>query len=262
MAHKGAYVTNINELIVFSAQQRNHKKYIEQLQHLLKSHQRGRRCLPDPKEGIHSKQAKRPLPTSPCFRNQNQIEQQPTNLNVEDLNRLNAYRSRSRNSSRAAIAGSALSNFNSITCFSSSSPIPHYRAAALRRKEEEEEQSTIIPTVIVTSEGNQTIYPFPNSNNNMPPSSVHPVNRNTNHPLHSNHAAPTTSAVQTVTHNNPATATNQQTSHLRKMVRFKEDFKLPSSTANNGILNQRTSSAPPLYRSISESSLINCVSSF
>lgn len=253
MAHKGAYVTNLNEFINSTNQRYHHKKYVQQLQQLVKLHQRSRRCLPDPAKGIHSKQAKRPLPTSPCFQKQG-IEQtqdsfiSPTSYYYSPVspgylsNRpiLSSPRPRSRNSSRTAIAGSALSNFNTITCFSTS-PIPQPTKKELN-----------IPTVIITSEGNQQLCTYSDNKNphNMAPSSVHhPVNRNTDH-------MPTTSSQNNNVNNSTTVATNP-TSHLRKVT-----FKLPpSSTNNNGSIEQeRTRSAPPLYRSISESSLINCVS--
>ncbi|KAK4336521.1 hypothetical protein RND71_044237 [Anisodus tanguticus] len=80
-------------------------------------------------------------------------------------------------------------------------------------------------------EGNQTLRPI-----KMAPSSLHHSNRNTNYNSNTN-------AISNTSATNP-------TSHLRKNV----TFKLPPST-NNGTLQHRTRSAPPLYRSISESSL-------
>lgn len=260
MAHKGAYLTNLNEFLNSSHQRYHHKRYVQQLQHLLTLHQRNRRCLPDPAQGIHSKQARRPLPTSPCFQ---QYPKQPPpffDRTPPDPNRLSishhrpvspgrsilsSPRARSRSSSRAALAGSVLSNFNSITCFSAS-PVP------------QPTKDLTIPTVIVTSEGSQQLCPYSNDRaHSMAPSSMQPMNRNTN-------PAPATS-VQLQAPGGQATTTAQQTSHhLRKVT-----FKLPQDNANNhnGALqphhhHQRTRSAPPLYRSVSESSLINCVSRF
>lgn len=262
MAHKGAYVTNLNEFINSANQRYHHKRYIQQLQYLLQQHSRNRRCLPDPSIGIHSKQAKRPLPTSPCFqqqsKNQQQIIRSGTPTIQQDLTKLNTLhpgrpvspgrltvlsspRSRSRCSSlsRAVFAGSALGNLNTITCFSNSPQPPH--------------KSHKIPTVIITSEGNKTLLNTVNRTlNNMAPSSVHnPVNRTSNN-------VPTTSTNATNVSAANQAATNS--SSLRKVT-----FKLPPSNNNhnhqihqNGIVLQqqeRTRSAPPLYRSISESSL-------
>lgn len=275
MAHKGAYLTNLHEFLNSSHQRYHHKRYVQQLQHLLTLHQRNRRCLPDPAQGIHSKRAKQPLPTSPCFQQQQpQPQQRPfPNCTQSDPNRLSianhrpvspgrsilsSPRSRSRSSSRAALAGSALSQYNLITCFSTS-PIPQPSKPDLN-----------IPTVIVTSEGNQQLCPYPTAGPAMAPSSVQPMNRSTN-------PAPATTGVQLqpAVAGGPATAAaataaNPAGHHLRKVT-----FKLPQDSANhhNGTLppahhqqhHQRTSgarSAPPLYRSVSESSLINCVSRF
>lgn len=259
MAHKGAYLTNLNEFLNSSHQRYHHKRYVQQLQHLLTLHQRNRRCLPDPAQGIHSKQAKRPLPTSPCFQQQSKQPPPFFDRTPPDPNRLSisnhrpvspgrsilsSPRTRSRSSSRAALAGSALSNFNSITCFSSS-PIP--------------QPTQDLPTVIVTSEGGQQLCPYP-TRNIMAPSSVQPMNRNTNPaPATSVQPPPVQGGGQTA-----AAAAHQTSHHLRKVT-----FKLPQDNANNhhnGALpqphHQRTRSAPPLYRSVSESSLINCVSRF
>lgn len=267
MAHKGAYVTNLNEFINSSYQRYHHRKYIQQLQDLLKLHQRNRRCLPDPAQSIHSKQAKKPLPTSPCFQNQSQIQLQNTNrltncpvspgVSPGRSILLSSPRScRSRSSSRVALNGSALSNFNSITCFSTSTRTPTPKPLIKKK----------IPTVIVTSEGSQQLcFQFDNtfdntfeSINKMPPSSaVHPANRNT---THTNHVTSNANSTAPTSNNVAMTTTNQLSSnphHLRKMVTFKLD---PPSSTNNDALHQRTRSAPPLHRSISESSLINCVS--
>lgn len=261
MAHKGAYLTNLHEFLNSSHQRYHHKRYVQQLQHLLTLHQRNRRCLPDPAQGIHSKQAKQPLPTSPCFQQRhppflNRTPPDPNRLSIANhrpvspgRSILSSPRSRSRSSSRAALAGSALSQFNSITCFSTS-PIPQPTKPDLN-----------IPTVIVTSEGNQQLCPYPTTGHTMAPSSVQPMNRSTN-------PAPTTGVqLQPTVAGGPAAsaaaATNPAGHHLRKVT-----FKLPQDSANhqNGALpaahhqHQRTRSAPPLYRSVSESSLINCVS--
>lgn len=260
MAHnKGAYVTDLNEFINSSYQRYHHRKYIQQLQYLLKIHQRTRRCLPDPAQSIHSKQAKRPLPTSPCFQQQqrqattqhpkfNNISNRPVVYSPPGRSVLISPRSRSSCSRTGLLPSSALSNFNSITCFSSSTRTPTPQPT---RKE------LNIPTVIVTSEGNQLLQ-FENGANNMAPSSVHQVNRNT---THTDHVAPSTTSA---TMQPNQTAAPNPTSNLRKVVTFKLP---PSSTNNDTLQQQRTRSAPPLYRSISsdqisESSFINCVSIF
>lgn len=274
MAHKGAYVTNLPEFINTANQRYHHKRYIQQLQHLLKLHARNRRCLPDPSIGIHSKELKKPLPTSPCFRDQKQQQRQiqsdssrrsrtPIILqtSAQDPNKLtvsNNYRYRSRpvspgrsvlispqsrsrcsSLSRGPFVESALSNFNTITCFQNS-PLPPKQHQ--------------VPTVILTSEGQQAILnTVNNNNNNMAPSSVHPVNRTSTHvPSQSSSTSAISNTNQAST--TAATVANQtsNTSHLRKV-----HFKLPdSNNNNNSVLQERVRSAPPLYRSISESSLI------